>query len=54
MEYKSPGWKVIRTAVIIISVAISLPALWFAFVQWRKADQVKAKIALEKRKINRN
>ena len=54
LEYKSPGWKVIRTAVIIISVAISLPALWFAFVQWRKADQVKAKIALEKRKINRN
>ena len=54
LEYRSPVWKMIRTGLAAILVVISLLALWFAFVQWRKADQVKAKIALEKRKINRN
>ena len=54
LEYKSPVWKLIRTGLAAFLVVISLLALWFAFVQWRKADQVKAKIALEKRKINRN
>ena len=54
LEYKSPVWKLIRMGLAAFLVVISLLALWFAFVQWRKADQVKAKIALEKRKINRN
>ena len=54
LEYKSPVWKLIRTGLAAFLVVISFLALWFAFVQWRKADQVKAKIALEKRKINRN
>jgi uncharacterized membrane protein YidH (DUF202 family) len=54
LEYKSPVWKLIRMGLAAFLVVISLLTLWFAFVQWRKADQVKAKIALEKRKINRN
>ena len=42
-----------RTILIVTAVAVSLPALYFAFVQLRKANQVKEKIAQEKRKLTR-
>ena len=54
LEYKAPLWRVIRTILVVAAAAVSLPALWFAFVQLRKSNQVKEKIAQEKRKITRN
>ena len=54
LEYKAPLWRVIRTILVVAAAVVSLPALYFAFVQLRKSNQVKEKIAQEKRKITRN
>ena len=54
LEHKAPLWRVIRTALIVTAAAVSLLALWYALAQWKKADNVKAKIAQEKRKVTRN
>ena len=54
LEYKAPLWRVIRTILVVTAAVVSLPALYFAFVQLRKSNQVKEKIAQEKRKITRS
>ena len=53
LEYKSPLWKKIRLGITVFAVLVSLPALWYSFVQARKANRVRQKIAVEKREFRR-
>ena len=54
LEYSSPQWKLIRTVIMVLFAVIGLAALWFAFVQGRRADILRAKMAQEKRENTRS
>ena len=54
LKYSAPLWKKIRMAVLGLAGLLLAAICWFAFVQARKARNIKAKIAVEKRELERN
>ena len=54
LEYHTPLWRLARTILAGIIAVLLLLILWYAFVQWRKAGQIRAKIAQEQRGYSRS
>ena len=54
LEYHTPLWRLLRTILGGVIAVILLAVLWYAFVQWRKAGMLRAKIAQEQREYSRN
>lgn len=54
LEYHTPLWRLARTILAGIIAVLLLVILWYAFVQWRKAGQIRAKIAQEQRGYSRS
>ena len=53
MQYKMPAWKILRAVIVGIAVIISLPCLWYALCQSKRAIRAFKKLSDAKKRYQR-